>query len=719
MKRFAIAVSFALFLTTLCASAPKEGMWLPILLDALQVEDMQAMGLELTAEDLFSTSRSSLKDAIVSFGGFCTGSMISPQGLLLTNHHCGYSRVQQHSSVENDYLKNGYWAKTQQDELPNQGLFATFIVDIKEVTERVLEGVEPGMAETARQAIIRRNMASVEAVSVEGTHYRGQVRSFYAGNRFFLIISETYNDVRLVGAPPNSIGKFGGDTDNWVWPRHTGDFALFRIYAGPDNRPAAYSADNKPFIPKHYLPMAANGVSEGDFTMVYGFPGTTEQYRPSVAVAHILHDQYPIRIDLRTQRLEVIDRYMAANDTIRIRYASKQSSIANGWKKWQGALYGLERAEVMKVKAGRETAFIQWARQQEGSTAHTLLEAYEKAYKAYAPLSTYREYINEAALGMEIVSFAWRWSNLVELGKDKNIAPEQLDAEVERVRQLASNFFRNYHLSVDREVVPRMLEALYMGLPPGQHGTELQRIALKYKGDFDRYAHDLFRKSLLADRGRVDVLLNNFNPRAAKLVEKDPAYQLATGLIVPYLQHASSNLAVLGNTIDSLDRLYMQAQIDFHKGRTLYPDANSSLRITYGKVEGYEPWDAVAFESHTWVDGIKEKSRIDNPEYELIPDVSTWLERADQSAYAVDGRVPVCFVASNHTSGGNSGSPVMNGKGQLVGLNFDRNWQGTMSDILYDIEQCRNISVDVRYILFVVDTYAGADRLMEEMEIVR
>lgn len=719
MKRFAIAVSFALFLTNLHASAPKEGMWLPILLDALQVEDMQAMGLELTAEDLFSTSRSSLKDAIVSFGGFCTGSMISPQGLLLTNHHCGYSRVQQHSSVENDYLKNGYWAKTQQDELPNPGLFATFIVDIKEVTERVLEGVEPGMDEAARQAVIRRNMASVEAVSVEGTHYRGQVRSFYAGNRFFLFISETYNDVRLVGAPPNSIGKFGGDTDNWVWPRHTGDFALFRIYAGPDNRPAAYSADNKPYIPKHYLPMAANGVNEGDFTMVYGFPGTTEQYLPAVAVAHITSDQYPIRIDIRTQRLEVIDRHMAANDTIRIRYASKQSSIANGWKKWQGALHGLERAEVMQVKATREKEYMQWAKTHDGGRNSTLLDAYAGTYQAYAPLSKYREYINEAVLGMEIVSFAWRWSNLVELGRDKSIAPEALQKEIERTRQMAKGFFRNYHRAVDREVVPRMLEALYLGLPPAQHGTELQRIALKYKGDFDRFAHDLFRKSLFADEGKVNAMLTNFGARAAKKVEGDPAYQLAIGLIVPYLQQARPELMALSTTIDSLDRLYMQSLIEFHKGRTLYPDANSSLRITYGRVEGYEPQDAVAFESHTWVDGIKEKSRIDNPEYELIPDVSTWLERADQSTYAVDGNVPVCFVASNHTSGGNSGSPVMNGKGQLVGLNFDRNWQGTMSDILYDPSQCRNISVDVRYILYVVDSYAGAERLIQEMEVVK
>jgi len=697
---------------TLVAHPPKEGMWIPILLEQLNYSEMEAMGLELTPEQIFSAGSNSLKDAIVSFGGFCTGSMISPNGLLLTNHHCGFSEIQNHSSVENDYLKNGFWAASYEEELANPGLTATFIVDIKDVTAQVLDGVGDDMNEAARAMVIATNVKQLEKDLVKDTHYGAVVKSFFGGNHFYVFITETFEDVRLVGAPPSAIGKFGGDTDNWEWPRHNGDFSLFRIYADANNQPAPYSATNQPYKPKHFLPVSMEGVQPGDFTMVFGFPGRTEEYLSSFAVKQITNLSYPIRINLRGKRLEVINRYMASSDTLRIMYADKQSSIANGYKKWQGAIRGLKHLDAIRVKKEREDAFSMWA----ANTSYaTILPSLETAYMAYEPLLIIREFMNEAILASEMVMMGWRLMPLEYASKKEG---DGWVVELENIKMRAEAFYPEYYPPIDKEILPQLLEAYHQTVPSQYQSNAFKELVAKYKGDFMALTEHVFKKSMLVNENKMMAFLESYQPKQLKQLKKDPGMQLVHSLLDNYLNEIRFDLVKIIDEIDSLNRLYMAAQMQWKEGERLYPDANSSMRISYGKVEDYSPRDGVRYQYRTTVAGILEKNRIDNPDYALSEELLAAYREANWGPYAdEDGEMPVCFTASNHTTGGNSGSPVLNGKGELIGLNFDRNWEGTMSDIMYDPTRVRNICVDARYILWVVDRYAGAKRLMDEIQL--
>jgi hypothetical protein len=698
---------------------PDEGMWLPMLLNQLNETEMQNKGMKLTAEDIYSVNQSSLKDAIVSFGGFCTGEMISPEGLLLTNHHCGYGQVQAHSTVENDYLTDGFWAKTREQELPNPGLTATFIVRMDDVTKQILAGTEGAKTEVEREAVIQRNIAKVGKEATAGTHYNAVIRPFFYGNEYYMYITETFKDVRLVGAPPSSIGKFGGDTDNWMWPRHTGDFSLFRVYAGPNNEPAEFSPNNKPYKPKHHLPISLKGVQKGDFTLVFGFPGRTNEYLTSQAVKELYEVSNPAKINIRETKLNILDKDMKASDEVRIKYAAKYASIANYWKKWIGENRGIQKANAIEEKQKLEQQFSCWvaadpARQQKYGN---LLAEFEKNYKALEGITISRDYINEAAFGVEIVKLANNFTALQRLLAKK--APHQeIDAQVQKLETFASSFFKDYNAPSDKKVFAALLSLYYNNIDRKLHPEAFNTVRTKYKGDFGKYAEDVFSKSAFASEAGVKKLLADAKT-GKNAIQDDPAFVLASSVADYYSKNVMPTYATVNDNLNLLYRTYMTGLREMQQDKIFYPDANSTLRVAYGVVEPYEPVDGVHYKYYTTLEGIIEKAASGAAEDYAIPArLRELYEKKDYGRYGMNGEMPVAFIASNHTTGGNSGSPVINANGQLIGTNFDRNWEGTMSDIVYNPDQVRNISVDVRYMLFIVDKFAGAGHLVEEMTLV-
>lgn len=696
-----------------------EGMWIPLFLKQLNEERMKTLGMKISAEDIYSVNKSSMKDAVVLFGGGCTGEIISEQGLLLTNHHCGFSQIQSHTTLEKNYLRDGFWAYSFEEELPNPGLTATFIIRIEDVTESVLKELNDSMGETEREAKIKEVSRNLEKAATEGTHYTASVRPFFNGNQFFMMVMETFKDVRMVGAPPSSIGKFGGDTDNWMWPRHTGDFALFRVYAGPDNKPAEYSKDNKPFKPRYSFPISIKGVEPGDFTMVFGFPGRTTQYIPSYAVKNILEVNNPARIKIRTARLEVIDEAMRSDEKLRIQYAAKQASIANAWKKWQGESKGLQRLNTIATKQQFEQSFAKWVNDNNKTTYKNLLSDFEKAHLEHAPLSKTSDYINEAAFGTELLRYAIGFRKLSELLSANPVDENAIAAEAEKLSKSAGGFFRDFDQNTDKKLFASMMKLYHSDVDPRHHPDLLLEIHKKYKGNFAAYAEELFSKSSLSDSVKVRNLLSGFNSKKGSKLLKDPAFRLAMAFREVFTKHLEADLTRINNQLTILNRLYVKGQMEMRPDKKFYPDANSTMRVTYGQVNGYEPRDAVSYKHFTTIEGIMEKEDNTIEEFEVPAKLKELYAKKDYGDYSYKGELPVAFVASNHTTGGNSGSPVLNANGELIGTNFDRVWEGTMSDIAFDPDRCRNISLDVRFTLFIIDKYAGCKRLIEEMKIVR
>ena len=707
----------ALLLTLqLPAHAPRAGMWIPFLISG-NISEMQEMGLRLSAEDIYSVNQSSLKDAIVKFGGGCTGSVISSQGLVLTNHHCGFGSLQRHSSVENDLLSNGFWATSPEDELPNQGLSVTFIVSMRDVTSQVIgEGLDDMSTVERARYIQERSRELTQEATGSDPFLSAELASFYYGNQYILILKRKFKDIRLVGAPPSSIGKFGGDSDNWIWPRHTGDFSLFRIYANADNAPAEYNEINRPYHPEQYLEIDRDGVHAGDFTMVYGFPARTSEYLVSQAVSYQVEQNLPARVRLRTLRLDVINKYMRSDDKVRIQYASKQSGISNGWKKWQGMIRGLKVTNAVQRKKEFEARFANEVMRDDRRPYHDLMKGFEENYSAFLPYDLARTYLSEAGLSLELVSFAMRFRKLAELSELDGIENMKLRAECDKLMKQSARFFKDYYAPIDHEIFPALLKAYSDDLAPEYQPQVLKDIRRKFHGDFEAYSDFVFKKSFLTDPGKVQRFLKNYKAKDLKKLKKDPAYHLMQGLLDSYFKDIQPQWQRYSNRIDSLYHLYIRAQMEIYPEQEYYPDANFTLRISYGKVEGFYPADAVYDQYQTTGWGILEKAFTGMDDYRIDEKMRHLLEEKDFGPYGENGRLPVAFIASNHTSGGNSGSPVLNGEGQLCGLNFDRNWEGTMSDIQYDPDLCRNISVDIRYILFIIDKYAGAQRLIRELE---
>jgi len=710
---FLSALSAALFALVLSLSPistrATEGMWIPALLQAVE-GDMQDMGLKLTAEDIYSINRSSLKDAIVQFGGGCTASLISGEGLLLTNHHCGYGQIQSHSSMERDILKDGFWAMSKDEELMNPGLTAMFIVRIEDVTDSVQAARAIGPDE---EKALRERLA---AEATEGTGHEAVVRDFLYGNQQFLIVTKTYTDVRLVGAPPSAIGKYGGDTDNWVWPRHTGDFSLFRIYSAPDGAPAEPSADNVPYAPAHHLPVSMHGVEEGDFTMVFGFPGRTERYIPAAQVEHLIDVLNPTRIGMRTASLEVINSAMRADDATRIAYAAKQSRIANAWKKWIGQNEGLIDFGTVTEKQQAQLAFAREVVRLGLDEYTTVVGDLGKDFAALRPYLEARSlFIEWFYYGPELLRWADGVGDILTMAADKSVSDSAFDARAAEVLAQAEGFYADYNADVDRKVFAAVFP-LYMAAMPEGFAPAVATEAWTEGADARAIAADLYEGSILDDGEAFMALLREGNRKALKKKAGDAVLRWAKETSDSYWVQVRGEYGKRMGALDDDMGRYLRGLQEVYPDSTFWPDANSTLRLTFGRMEGSEPRDAVTYKPFTTAKGVLDKYVPGDAEFDLPEGLVDQLRRKEYGPYAdAEGNLRVCFLGSNHTTGGNSGSPAINATGDLVGLNFDRTWESTMSDVRFDADRCRNIMVDIRYVLWVTDVYAGATHLVQEM----
>ena len=704
INRFTPLFLLTTFILSHASIEAKEGMWIPTLLQAVE-GDMQSMGLHLTAEDIYSINEGSLKDAIVHFNGGCTAEMISGEGLLLTNHHCGYGEIAYHSTVENDYLTDGFWAMTRAEELANPDLVATFIDRIEDVTEFVRNAEDPSAAKV-----------DLVAQATDGTGLDAEVVAFDFGNSFYLITTKTYRDVRLVGAPPSAVGKFGGDTDNWVWPRHTGDFSIFRIYADANNEPADYSEANVPFQPKHHFPVDLGGVKEGDFTMVFGFPGRTEQYLTSDAVTYVIEHLNPARIEMRDASLAVVNAARASSPVLRIAYADKQSSIANAWKKWIGQNTGLNELDAVGKKLELEAEFMARAAAADNLPWMQLISNMQAANAERNPYMLARSlFIEWVYYGPDALNYAWSFAPLVERWEVTQAAGE-VDAVIAQLQARTEDHFRQYDATVDQDIMAALVAPYFDHIDPVFVPEALQAA----ESDPDNWAARTYAKSVFDDRDAVDALLAKGSAKAFAKLSKDPLYALIKSMRNAYFDRVAAGYGAASAELDSLTGMYTCGLRALFPERAFFPDANSTLRLTYGKVEGSSPYDGMTYLPFTTAKGILQKYIPGDVDFDLPADLVAALEEGYWGEYAnEEGELPVCFTGSNHTTGGNSGSPAIDGDGHLVGINFDRSWESTMSDILFDGSRCRNIMVDIRYVLWITDVYAGAGHLVEEMDLVR
>ncbi len=696
-----------------------EGMWIPMLVEKLNYADMKKLGLQLSPEEIYSINSGSLKDAIVIFGRGCTGEIISDQGLVLTNHHCGYGSIQSVSSVENNYLKDGFWAKNHGEEIPVSGLTVQFLVSMEDVTAKILDGLNASTPEKERAEKISERSKEIVKSITEGTHYNAIVKDYYEGNEFYVLVYETFKDIRLVGTPPESIGKFGSDTDNWMWPRHTGDFSMFRVYAGADNKPAEYSADNKPFKPRHFLPISIDGVKKDDFAMIMGNPGSTDRYLTSYGVAMAVNETNPTRVKIRAEKLRIMDEGMEKSSAVRLKYASKYAGVANYWKYFIGQTRGLKRLDVVEKKQRIEKDFT--ARIE---TDANLMKKYgnalpmiEGAYKTLADYNVTRWYMSEAIMqGSELLGNANRFNKLEELLVAKPANKEAVNNETERLKKNIESTFKNYDEAIDEALLARMLQMFYTDVPVNQQPALLRTMAADYKNDFNALARDVFAKSNFTSAEKTAAFLNN--PKA-KALTNDPAYQLirAFSKVNQQLQEATQKS---GEELKQGNRMFIAGLREMQPERTFYPNANFSLRLTYGTVQDYYPADAIHYDYTTTTKGILEKEDPSVWEFEVPEKLKKMIETGDYGQYGnPDGSMTVNFLTNHDITGGNSGSPVIDGKGQLIGLAFDGNWEAMSGDIAFEPSLQRTISVDIRYVLLIVDKFAGATNLIKEMNIVQ
>jgi hypothetical protein len=688
-------LKFLLLFITIQVSAQQGGMWIPSLLEGMNETEMTNLGSKLTAKDIYDVNNSSLKDAIGHFNGGCTSEVISDKGLILTNHHCGFGQIQSHSSLEKDYLKDGFWAMSLDEELPNEGLYIEFIVRIEDVTSQVLDGITNSMTEKEKQSLIDRNSNTYQKTVTKEAWQDTKVKSFYEGNQYFLFVTERFEDIRLVGAPPTSIGKFGSDTDNWVFPRHTGDFSMFRIYADANNRPAKYSKDNKPYKPKHFLPVSLDGVEEGDFTMVFGFPGTTSEYLPAVAIQHITEEFNPTNIAIREAALKVIDAKMKESDAVRIKYASKQARIANAWKKWIGENLGIQKSDAVAKRRAFEATFTKALKEKNLEDKYgNILPEFDNLYKDFGPINIKRrKFVEVFLVTNELMQMTFRVYQMEEAIKAD---PENFEKAKARLIGTLQGIHKNYDADVDKGVFKNVMPF--------------------YNKNVDASIYD---KTAFTNLDQALKLLEGNAKEVLKKLNKDAAYQYAKPMITEFYNTIDKAYQEKNQPITALQTKYMTALMEALPNARYFPDANSTLRVTYGQVRGYSPRDAVYYNPVSYLDGVVEKYVPGDYEFDVPEKLLELHKNKDYGQYAdSNGKVPVCFLGTNHTTGGNSGSPAIDAYGNLVGLNFDRVWEGTMSDMNYDPEICRNIMVDLRYVLFIVDKYAGATHLIDEMKLV-
>lgn len=689
-----------------------EGMWIPMLLGKNQAA-MQKAGMRITAKDIYDINNACLKDAVILFNQGCTGEFVSDQGLFLTNHHCGYYYITSNSTVEHDYLTHGFWAMSRDQEIPCKGLTATRLVRMEDVTARVLSGIDDNTSEEERERIVKQNITILTTEAVAGTHYKAVIKPFYYGNQYFMYINEVFTDVRLVGAPPSNIGKFGGDTDNWMWPRHTGDFSMFRVYVSKDGKPAQYSKSNVPYKPLKHLDISLKGVDQGDFTFVFGYPGTTQRYVTHDQVQLQALEENPIRIGLRDIRLKHYKNAMEQSPAQRLKYASKVASIANGWKKWQGETLGIQRLNGVGQKKAQEATFQKWADNR--PEYKNVLRDLGRAYDRIRPIEIEWTYFNEAVMASDLMNRAYKlWSTIQHTANQDSLARIECDKLMAANEKYFADF--ELHSPVDRAIfVETFLYAWKAGQAPYLDKK------CKDEASVQKLLENTYDKSMLNNKTKYDKFLKSYKAKDwEKALRGDPAVALFnTAYTHAYTTDKEMTYNVNKREINRLMRTYVRGMMQQYPDSNFFPDANLTLRVAYGHVEGFRPQDAVYYTPYSTLQGIIEKENPDVYDYVVEPRLKELYNKKDYGRYAnLSGEMPVGFIATNHTTGGNSGSPVLNADGQLVGINFDRCWEGTMSDLLFDPAYCRNISLDIRYCLFIIDKFAGASHLIDEMTIV-
>ena len=713
MKKFTLFLISFVFVFNLSLRAD-EGMWLLPLLEKLNMGKMTELGLELTAEEIYSINQSSLKDAIVIFGGGCTGEIVSDQGLLLTNHHCGYGRIQAHSTTEHNYLRDGFWAMSKEDELANPGLGVVFLVRIEDVSERVNTELNENMSEKERSQKAREVGGLIQKEATDGNHYTARVQSFFGGNNYYLLVYESYKDVRLVGAPPSAIGKYGHDTDNWEWPRHTGDFSVFRVYMSPDGEPAEYSEENIPLKPKHFLPVSNKGIKKDDFAMILGYPGGTQRYMTSYGIEEVLTITHPNRIKIRGLRQDILLEDMLADEKVRIQYASKFSGSSNYWKFSIGQSQGLERLNVKESKQKTEQQFTDWvnAGSQRKEKYGETLDLIKNSIDGRKEYTNATQYYSECLLrGSEIISFASRTTRLHKALEEEN--EENIQKAVASLKNSGPRFFKDYNAPTDRKVVKAMMKLFAEDVPLQYQPEIFNTIRTKYKGDYSKFVDKMFDKSIFDNETAFNAFLEN---PSLKVLDKDLAYQVATSTYEKYMELRKKS-SEFGENLGKGRRLFIAGLREMDPAIVAYPDANFTMRLSYGSVNGYDPRDAVHYKYFTELKGVMEKEDPDNFEFEVDPKLKDLYNEKDYGPYGDGNIMPVCFLTNNDITGGNSGSPVINGKGELLGLAFDGNWEAMSGDIAFEPDLQRTIVVDIRYVLFIMDKLAGAKHLVDEMQV--
>lgn len=693
----------------------REGMWIPTLLNKYNIEEMKQMGFKLTAEDIYSVNQASMKDAVVLFGSGCTGELISGDGLLITNHHCGFDAIQNHSTVEHDYLTNGFWAKTRQEELPNGDLSVRFLNRMEDVSAEIMAGIENKPKDSVT-VIMNRNIKKITAKAAEKGRYEASIQPLFYGNQYFLYVYEVFSDVRLVGAPPSAVGKFGGDTDNWMWPRHTGDFSYFRIYANKDNQPAKYSPDNVPYKPKKFFKISIKGIHENDFTLVFGYPGKTQEYLPSQAIQQIMQQGDPDKIKIRDIKLGILAADMEKDPKVRIQYAAKYANASNAWKKWQGEVKGLKRLNAIDQKQKFEQQFKSWVESSADrkSCYAEVLPNFEKIYTQNAAYAKAFDYYSEIVQrGTDIFSIVSVFEALKPVWATAK--PEDQQKIQKNILLKIEEYFNEYNQSTDEKVFSALLSLYAKDVDPNFLPEDFNKLMEKISPE--DLIGNVYRKSVFSNHDKLIKLAASLNTKTFAALSKDPAYNMFVGLKKQFDEKVNPNYLAVQKQLDENMKTYVAGIMEMQQDKAMWPDANKTLRVSYGKVEGFEPMDGVSYTYFSTIDGIMQK---DNPkiyDYNVPQKLRDLYQQKDYGRYGQNGNMPVCFTASNHTTGGNSGSPVIDANGNLIGVNFDRCWEGTMSDLMFDPDRCRNIILDIRYALFVTDKLSGAGYLLNEMSI--
>ena len=731
-KAFYFIISLILFISFNKAKAD-EGMWLPMYIERLNYVDMQKMGLQLTADEIYSVNHSSMKDAIVGLsdepapsGFFCTAEIVSKDGLLFTNHHCGYDAIQSHSSVEHDYLRDGFWAMNRSEELPNEGMTASVLIRMENITDSISPFLNDTMSENDRSSAIRKITMRLKKAASEDGKYNVVTKSFFEGNEFYMFVYLVYKDVRLVGAPPSSIGKFGGDTDNWMWPRQTGDFSIFRIYTAPDGTPAEYAAENVPLKPNYFFPISLDGIQKDDYAMIWGFPGGTERYLTASAIQDKLDYFYPPLIEVFGKKLEIWKTHMDADQAVKIKYASQYAVEANTWKYMIGQQRGVKRLDLVNDKKSFENDFNAWAAKnpETQNKYGNVISTIDEGNSETAPLLKPLIYASLSGIGGSgIIELAQQFTGLQglmeqakeEKNKDKKAEKEeQVKTAAEQLKAAAAEHFKDYDRLTDEDVFAALTEIYYNELPADMHPEVLDKMLEKYKYDFIAYANYVFSNSFMSNQPAVDAFLSDPD---LKVLDKDPAFQLMQGYMEKIMT-AAANYRKGNDAKSKAERMYVSGMREMQPDKKFYPDANSTLRFSYGKVMDYSPTDAVEYDYVTHLKGVIEKEDQTNNEFYVEPKLIELYETKDYGPYAnEDGTMVTCFLTNNDITGGNSGSPVINGNGEMIGLAFDGNWEAMSSDLAFAPGLQRTICVDIRYVLFIIDKYAGASNIIDELTI--